>query len=683
MISLDTETTGVDFFHDTRPFLVTTCDDAGEQSWWEWNVNPTTRMPQIPKGDLREIREVVESVDYIVMQNSKFDVRALETIGITIPWEKVHDTLLAGHLLASSEPHSLTAMSIKYLRYDISRYEERLRKEINRARDRARRHLPDWKIAKKGTEGMPSATAEPWKFDLWLPRAICLRQKDLLPDTVDWSAKKDKINDHLWQTVCAEYANADSAVTLPLFRIQEKMLKDKDLWGIYLERLKVLPVVYEMEKIGVTLNSNRLAHLQKEFIHKSESCSRVCVNVAASFGCNLEMPRSGANDSMRHAMFSAMKMPVVKTSKRTGDPSLDKEALDELETRFSDNSRESLFVRRLKQKRKRDTAVLYMDGYRRFWVPCHDWNDEWFRLHPSLNLTGTNTLRCSSSNPNSQNISKQEGFNLRYPFGPVPGREWWSLDAKNIELRIPAYEADETEMIALFEREDDPPYFGSHHLLVFSVLHPEKFAQHGADCKKVFASSWYQWTKNGNFAVQYGAVEESGTADRAYHVKGAQRRIQQRFNKVAKLNERMIDHADKRGYVETIPDKTVNPKRGYPLQCPLTKYGQVKPTIPLNYHVQGTAMWWMCSAMVKVANLLEQINLVQEPERQYHVIMQVHDELVIDCPAAPDSWQGNPQDYNRDKITAIQRTMESCGDDIGIPTPVGVDYHPHTWSESV
>ena len=54
----------------------------------------------------------------------------------------------------------------------------------------------------------------------------------------------------------------------------------------------------------------------------------------------------------------------------------------------------------------------------------------WRKLHTSLNMCGTDTLRWSSNNPNSQNISKKEGFNLRYAFGPAPGREWWSLDGQ-------------------------------------------------------------------------------------------------------------------------------------------------------------------------------------------------------------------------------------------------------------
>lgn len=305
----------------------------------------------------------------------------------------------------------------------------------------------------------------------------------------------------------------------------------------------------------------------------------------------------------------------------------------------------------------------------------------WYVLHPNLNPTGTSTLRWSCSNPNEQQISKQEGYNLRYGFGPGPGREWWSGDAQNIELRLPAYEAGETEMIQLFERPNDPPYFGSNHLLVFDTLHPEKFAKHGKEVKKVFESTWYQWTKNGNFAVQYGAIDRDdgeGTADRAYHVPGAQKRIKARFNKIAGLNDRCIAYAEKYGYVETMPDKTVDPKRGYPLLCTRTEYNRILPTVPLNYRIQGTAMWWMMKAMIRCQEYLDELN--RSDPRGFYLIMQVHDELVFDFPKGRGK---EPHREHLPKIRALRRMMEEGGQDIGIPTPVSFKYHPNNWSEEV
>ncbi len=55
IISLDTETTGVDLAHGAMPFLVTTCADDGKIRYWEWHVDPVTRQPQIPDEEWSDV----------------------------------------------------------------------------------------------------------------------------------------------------------------------------------------------------------------------------------------------------------------------------------------------------------------------------------------------------------------------------------------------------------------------------------------------------------------------------------------------------------------------------------------------------------------------------------------------------------------------------------------------------
>jgi DNA polymerase I-like protein with 3'-5' exonuclease and polymerase domains len=510
---------------------------------------------------------------------------------------------------------------------------------------------------------MPSAKEKVWKLDMWLPRTVAKAES--------YAA------DHPWWTVLAEYSTSDSEATMLLFKAQWDILQERGLWNIYLERLKVLPVAYKMEQQGITVSQKRLDKIQAEYRQESLKAGKVCTTIAKKMtGVDLVLPKSGNNNMLREFLFTNEKglrliSPVV--SEKTGAPSLDKTAMATLIEQAAVDSPQRKFLEALRDKRKRDTAINYMDSYKRFWLPHA--RAGWHILHPSLNPTGTDTLRWSSSNPNEQNISKQEGFNLRYCFGPAPGREWWSLDAKNIELRLPAYEAREQEMIDLFEHPDDPPFYGSNHLLVFSVLYPKLWKEHGADVKKKFASTNYQWVKNGNFAVQYGAMESSGTADRAYHLVGAQRTVQSRFNKIAKLNERMIKMANEKGYVETIPDKTVDPDRGYPLLCTRSTWGKILPTVPLNYHIQGTACWWMMKAMVRCQAYLDTLNAKRQ-KPTYHLVMQIHDEMVFDFPKVEKLG-------NLPKIRKIKRLMEESGKDLGIPTPVSCEYHEHNWSEGV
>jgi DNA polymerase I-like protein with 3'-5' exonuclease and polymerase domains len=698
MIALDTETTGVDFYHGAKPFLVTIARDDGEVFYWEWEVDPENRQPKVPASDLDEIRFLLLSAQRIVGQNTKFDIAALRTLGIVVPWEKVDDTLLAGHLLASNRPHDLTSMALFYLNEDIQPYEARLKEALLQARRIAKGM--DWRIATQGDPHMPSAKESTWKFDLWLPRQLYNLEPETTPES--------------WKTITADYANTDSAVTLELWKVFERLLEKRKLLRIYQERRKVLPIAHTMEREGVTISRKRQIKLLQEYREESSRLGRVMVSIASSLGKELRLPKSGNNKSLLECSVAVLNegfrrsnagsIAIPRTEK--GSLSLNKAALRLLQEQLPERSKYRRYFEALEQKRRRDTAITYMEAYRRFWLPLgKEDTEEWFLLHPQLNPTGTDTLRWSSNNPNEQNISKQEGFNLRYCFGPAPGREWWSLDAKNIELRLPAYESGEKELIELFEHPDDPPYYGSTHLLNFHTVYPDIWEKElrevgrekvGPHCKKKYAATWYQWCKNGGFAVQYGAVlpndpRQWGTADRAFHRLGSHARLKERFGKLEALNRKCIDLANRFGYVETIPDRTVDPERGYPLLCTRTEFGKILETVPLNYHIQGSAMWWTMKAMLRVQ---EKLNEWKKLGFDGRITMQVHDELVLDFPKGGDpvaEAQASPGRNGKKspisnlwRIRVIQQLMAKGGElDFGIPTPVGCEYHPDNWSEGI
>lgn len=727
-LSIDCETTGLDFFHGSRPYFVTTCDDEGNQQFWQWSVNPLTRDVSVPLEDVAALQRLVSSVRgkmkygkevadkyRIVGQNIKFDVAAFSSIGVKDwPWNMTDDCIFAGHLLASNQKHDLYSMAVQFMGYlkgfkDPQHLEDKLEEAVKAARQYCRRHLPTWAIAKKGRADMPSVKDKSWKQDAWLPKTL----RDFRYATGDPLPEMDEHPD--WDDVLELYANADSALTLVLWKVQRQALRDRGLWEIY--RKFCLPrsqVAFQMEQRGVSGNSCRQRELTEVFADGSDRAGRTCVGIAASVGHRLELPKSGNNKSLQECMFDRLKVPPVKWTPN-GQPSLDKAAMDGWVTSLPAGSKQLMFVKQLLAKRKRDTALSYLESYQRFWLQLPGHPEEWFVLHPSLNPTGTDTLRWSSANPNSQNFSKseyicpwcdgekcqqcgftgKEGHSLRYILGPAPGREWWSLDAKNIERRIPAYEAGEEEIIALLERPDEPPYYGSEHAMTGHTIRPEVFETclnergelDGRIYKKRHAATFYQWDKNFNFAVQYGCQEKKG--DQAAHVQGAWRRIKQRFKRQEELNQHWIKHANRHGFVETIPDKSVDPSRGYPLLCTRTEWGGALPTVPLNYHVQGTACWVVTRWMIEAQRQLDAWRA--EGGFDGHISMQVHDELVLDFPKLGDPTRHTTtlvrgEDVNRDadnlwRVKVIQGIITKIGQDIGIPLFSGAEFHPETWAE--
>lgn len=208
IICTDTETTGLDFWHGARPFFVSTCLLNGDQYNFEWDVDPLTRKVRIPPTDLEHIRELLKDRP-VVGHNVAFDVRALEFAGLGLDWrwDLTHDTQWIGHMLASHMEHDLTKMVAQYCDINIWPFEAALEDATKQARNWATRNRPDWRIARKGEEDLPSAKGQGvWRMDYWLPRAVVMdddKMRDEHPD---------------WLTVCSEYGSVDTSSCLLLFR---------------------------------------------------------------------------------------------------------------------------------------------------------------------------------------------------------------------------------------------------------------------------------------------------------------------------------------------------------------------------------------------------------------------------------------------------------------------------------
>ncbi len=86
-ISLDTECGGLDRHHIARPFLVTICRQDGTQPWWQWPVDPHTRMPEVSQVDIGQIREELAKAGRVYLHGAKFDGGMLRTVGIELPWD--------------------------------------------------------------------------------------------------------------------------------------------------------------------------------------------------------------------------------------------------------------------------------------------------------------------------------------------------------------------------------------------------------------------------------------------------------------------------------------------------------------------------------------------------------------------------------------------------------------------
>lgn len=712
-LAIDTECTGLDLYHGARPYLVTLCYEGQHPVAYEWDVDPLTRRVDPHPQDLAEIQGALSEADEIIGHNIKYDVTAMRTIlpDYQWPWDRTYDTLMASHILGSILTHNLTDVVRRHLRINILPLEQSLKKACVEARAYAKKHLPDWRLAKEGLPDMPSvkgdskardkggADERPWKNDGWLPKALFNLWHIQETESVGL--------DHPWRTVLRDYAVTDSASTIALWPVMREKIEQADLWDNFVERMHLPRLAHDLERRGVTVRKSSHTSLGRKYHDQATELQSRCVNIAKSFDYDLTLPRSGRNQSLDTFAFDVMKLPVLghtRPKKTEPKPIFDKNALGHYEVTLPDRSRQLYFCKALSSLRKKQKALEALSLYGKFALdyppdPNSDVFDDYWILHPSINPAFTGTTRWSSTNPSEQTISKQadeEGYSLRDVFCPPPGYELWSLDAKNIELRIPFYVCGEEVLIELFEQPDKPPYYGSNHLANFHAVYPDiwdkelrevGFEKVGPHCKKKYAATWYQWCKNGGFAKQYGGGRAK--VDATFRRAGAYDLLDSKFGRLAGLNRQKIQEAEKYGYVETMPRK--GRRRGYPLMCTRTEHHRILTTVPLSYFVQGTAMEWTNEGMV---NCDVQLTKWRKAGFDAYMFIQQHDEIVFAMPKGGDpradiekekSHKGKPyfRTSNWWRVRVLQRIMEGSGKDLNLPTPVGIEYHDTCWGKGI
>ncbi len=236
------------------------------------------------------------------------------------------------------------------------------------------------------------------------------------------------------------------------------------------------------------------------------------------------------------------------------------------------------------------------------------------RIHSTFQQTETRTGRLSSTEPNLQNIPvRQEiGRELRKFFICDDGNVLIDADYSQIELRVLADIADDENMISAFNNGDD----------IHSITASQVFNLPLSMITPVMRSR----AKAVNFGIVYGIGAFSLSKDIKVAVYEAKQYIENYLNHYSGVNKYMEDvvtKAKEDGFVTTL----FNRRRYLPeLSASNAIQRSFGERVARNMPIQGTAADIIKIAMVKVFNRLRAENM------KSRLIMQVHDELIIEAP---------------------------------------------------
>lgn len=235
------------------------------------------------------------------------------------------------------------------------------------------------------------------------------------------------------------------------------------------------------------------------------------------------------------------------------------------------------------------------------------------RIHSKFQLTVTATGRLSSTEPNLQNIPirKAVGAQIRKMFTAAPGCVLVDADYSQIELRLLSCIADDENMKEAFLSGED--FHTATASKVFGIPVSEVSHEMRGRAKAV------------NFGIIYGISAFSLSQDIGVSVAEAKQFIErylERFPGVRKYMTEVIANADRDGYASTIYGR----RRALPeLKNSNKNIRSFGERIALNMPIQGAAADIIKMAMAEVYRKLKESGL------DAALILQVHDELIIEC----------------------------------------------------
>jgi len=435
------------------------------------------------------------------------------------------------------------------------------------------------------------------------------------------------------------YAAEDADFCLRIFLALKEELFISKLNSVY-ERIErpLINVIANMEKEGILIDKSTLNALSIEFQDKLTLLQKkIYESCGEEF--NIASPKQ-----LGEILFEKLNLPQDKKSK-TGNYSTSISVLEGLSTKGFEIADLIIEWRTLSKLKSTYTDALQ-----------ESINKQTKRVHTSYSMASASTGRLASTNPNLQNIPirTSDGRRIREAFIARDGYKLISADYSQIELRLMAHAANETEMIKAFNENVDI---------------------HSQTASKVFGipiedldSETRRSAKAINFGIIYGISAFGLSKQLSCSQSEAKNFIESYFDQFPKIKsymDAMIENAKMKGYVKTffgrrIPIKGINSKN--------FQERSFAERQSINAPIQGSAADIIKRAMIKIHNIFQEKNIESK------MLLQVHDELVFECP--------------KDEINTVSNLIKKEMEQANLPLfplniPIVVDFgEADNWSEA-
>ena len=428
------------------------------------------------------------------------------------------------------------------------------------------------------------------------------------------------------------YASEDADFTLQLWEFLSERFKDERRQKLFELEMQLLPILANMELAGIHLDSKALHKYNAELTNGIENIeNEIYKEVGHPF--NIASPKQ-----LQTVLFEERKLKPEKKTK-TGY-STDTSVLEEL-AHYDSVPKMILEFRELSKLQSTYVETL------------PEMTDKNGRIHTDFVQTGTATGRLSCRDPNLQNIPvrNEAGRRIRSSFTAPEGKVLISADYAQIELVVLAHLSGDKNMRQAFIEGTDVHKATA--ALIFGVKPEEVTAEMRRTAKTI------------NFGVIYGMSAFRLANDLGISRTQAAQFISsydQLYAGITNFKAQTILNAETNGYVETILGRR-RPIMNINSRNKVEKAGAERMAI--NTPVQGSAADIVKKAMIEVDSALKEMN------NGAKLLLQVHDELILECP--------DEQKTVEETIALVKDKMENAVK-LNVPLRVSIE-HGKNWGE--
>lgn len=428
------------------------------------------------------------------------------------------------------------------------------------------------------------------------------------------------------------YASEDADFTLQLWEFLSERFKDERRQKLFELEMRLLPILANMELAGIHLDSKALHEYNAELTNGIENIeNEIYKEVGHPF--NIASPKQ-----LQTVLFEERKLKPEKKTK-TGY-STDTSVLEEL-AHYDSVPKMILEFRELSKLQSTYVETL------------PEMTDKNGRIHTDFVQTGTATGRLSCRDPNLQNIPvrNEAGRRIRSSFTAPEGKVLISADYAQIELVVLAHLSGDKNMRQAFIEGTD--IHKATAALIFGVKPEEVTAEMRRTAKTI------------NFGVIYGMSAFRLANDLGISRTQAAQFISsydQLYAGITNFKAQTILNAETNGYVETILGRR-RPIMNINSRNKVEKAGAERMAI--NTPVQGSAADIVKKAMIEVDSALKEMN------NGAKLLLQVHDELILECP--------DEQKTIEETIALVKDKMENAVK-LNVPLRVSIEYGKN-WGE--